>query len=160
MEPGEQIKREKLEGLIEAIFTGSPIVYEAYSVPDQELRTFSSKEEVLKHINEVFDSKENLVYLSIHYPESNGYVFQKKIDLIPEKCNGARVRYSAAGWGLVQFQLWRKDAGLFCNIGANSEKRAQKWESTIPEMKSPTLWDWKEVQKECRRLNRVLKQSA
>ena len=85
---------------------------------------------------------------------------KKKTKLVPEKCNGAKIRYSVEGWGLIQFQLWLKESGLFCDINSNSEKRALKWESTSPELLSPNLWNWKEVQSQCRRLNRVLKQNA
>ena len=160
MELGNPIKQENLEYLIDALFEDDPEVYEAYSQPDHELRKFGSKQEVLEYIKEVEGRNENLVYLSIHYPETKGYVRIKKIDLKPEKCNGAKTRFSTEGWGLVQFQLWLKDTGLFCDIGSNSEKRALKWESTYPELKSPELWNWKEVGRQCRRLKRVLKKCA
>ena len=160
MELGNQIKKENLEDLIDALFIDDPVIYEAYSQPDQELRKFDLKQEVLTYIKEVESRNDNLVYLSIHYPGTNGYVRKKKIDLKPEKCNGATTRFSTEGWGLIQFQLWLKDTGLFCDIGSNSEKRAQKWEPTYPELKSPGLWNWKEVGRQCRRLKRVLIQCA
>ena len=47
MELGNPINKDKLENLIESIFQDSPIVYEAYSIPDKELRTFSTKSEVM-----------------------------------------------------------------------------------------------------------------
>lgn len=160
MEQGIPINKDHLYGLIESIFQGNPVVYEAYSIPDQELRVFSTSSDVMSYIDEASYKEENLVYLSIHYPEAEGYIYIKRINLIPEKCKGATVRYSAEGWGLIQFQLWLNKNGLSCEIGANSEKRALAWASTHPELKSPHLWKWQVVQRQCRRLNRVLKKSA
>ena len=160
MEMGSPVNKDHLVGLIESIFQGNPAVYEAYSVPDNELRMFHSSAEVMRYIDEVKNKKENLAYLSIHYPAAGGYIKIKKINLIQKKCKGAKLRYSAEGWGLIQFQLWIKENGFTCDIGVNSEKRALKWEPTYPELKSPGLWEWKEVQKQCQRLKRVLKKSA
>jgi hypothetical protein len=101
-----------------------------------------------------------LAYLSIHYAIAGGSVRKKEIDLNPEKCKGAKVRYSVEGWGLIQFQLWNKENDFTCDIGVNSEKRANAWEATCPELGSPSLWNWKEIKKQNRRLNRVLTSSA
>ena len=156
-----QVKVENLRNLVETIFLdGEVTVYEAYSIPDKELRVFVSPEEVMAYISEVESSKDDLAYLSIHYANAGGFVRKKKVDLNPEKCKGAKVRYSVEGWGLIQFQLWNKASGLTCDIAVNSEKRANAWEATNPELKSPSLWNWKEVQKHNRKLNRVLKSSA
>ena len=160
MEIGKIVQREKLKELVEAIFQESPTVYQAYSLPDSEIRIFNSPSEVMEYISEVEGSKENLVSLSIYYPKSEGFVRTKKIELNPKKCSGAKVRYSIEGWGLIHFQLWLKQSALTCDIKANSEKRALKWESTSPELKSPEAWDWKVVGSHCRRLNRVLSKCA
>ena len=161
MNMSSQVNVENLRSLVESIFLGGEVtVYEAYSIPDKELRIFASTEEVMAYISEVESSKDNLAYLSIHYANTGGFVRKKKIDLNPEKCKGAKVRYSVEGWGLIQFQLWIKVSGLTSDIGVNSEKRANAWEDTYPELKSPSLWNWKEIQKHNRKLNRVLKSSA
>ena len=160
MDSGYPINPENLEELIEAIFQDAPNVYEAYSIPDNDLRSFSSKSEVMEYIDEVSISREKLVYLSIHYPRANGFFLKERIDLVPEKCNGATFRFSAGGWGLIHFQLRLKENGMTCDIKANSEKRALAWEHTHPEFKSPELWNWKEVQSQCRRLKRILKKCA
>lgn len=155
------VKPENLQRLVDAIFaSGEVVVYEAYSVPDKALRTFDSSKEVFDYIDEVKVSKSNLAYLSLHYTKANGFIYKKTIALEPKKCNGAKTRYSVEGWGLIQFQLWLNPDGLSCGIGGNSEKRAGEWESTKPMLKSPALWDWKEVQKQHRRLKRVLKLSG
>ena len=160
MEMGSPVNKERLEGLVESIFQNNATVYEAYSVPDNELRVFQTSSEVMRYIDEVSNKKENLAYLSIHYPEAGGYINIKRINLIPEKCKGAKVRYSAEGWGLIQFKLWFNENSITCEIDVNSEKRALKWASTYPDLKSPDLWEWKEVQRQCQRLKRVLKKSA
>lgn len=161
MRTGTPIKAEHLKELIDSIFSdGEVCVYEAYSKPDKELRTFGSSEEILEYIEELKSNSDNLAYLSLHYLNSGGFVRNKEINLIPEKCNGALKRYSAEGWGLIQFQLWLNDNGCTCDIGVNSEKRAHAWEHTYPELRSPSLWNWKVVQKQNRRLKRVVKKYA
>lgn len=161
MSIGTPIKTENLKELIGSIFSGGDVcVYEAYSIPDKELRIFSSSEEIIEYIEELKSKKENLAYLSLHYLDSGGFVQKKEINLIPEKCSGALKRYSIEGWGLIQFQLWLNEGGYTCDVGVNSEKRAHAWEHTYPELRSPSLWNWKEVQKQNHRLKRAVKKYA
>ena len=150
---------EDLIELVECLFVNDAEVYEAYSGYDQSLRKFLSPSEVLGEIDLASGKKEKLVYLSIYYPGMAGYLRTKKIKLNPSKCNGAKLRYSIEGWGLVHVQFHLGSSDIRCDISANSEKRAMTWFSTHPELKTPELWNWKEVQKQSRRIKRVLKKA-
>ena len=70
MEMGSPVNKDRLEALIESIFQSDAMVYEAYLVPDKELRVFHTSSEVMSFIDEVSNRKENLAYLSIYYPEA------------------------------------------------------------------------------------------
>lgn len=153
-----QIDKSKLDNLINAVFAESVTVYEAYSDFDKRLKTFKATQDVLSYIEEKQDKKCDLVFLSLHYAETRGFVYEKTINLNAKKVKHAQKRYSINGWGLISFQLWLEDNGYYCDINANSEKRAIKWQETYPDFKSVDLWNWKAVAKQNRRLKRALKQ--
>jgi len=157
---GKKISPTLLPTLVQSLFAKEQEVYETYSKNDQKLRKFESADEVLSEIELASSRKDSLVYLAIYYPNAKGYTRIKKIDLDPRKCNGAKTRYSIQGWGLVHFQIQKNDHDIVCNITANSEKRALAWFSTHPELETPELWSWKEVNKQLSRLKRVLNKST
>lgn len=152
---------EQFLAMLDAIFESEPVtVYEAYSEYDKELRVFASANQVLAQVARLKAGDISLVYLSLHFGNAEGYVRKKRITLKPRKCKGATFRYSVEGWGLIHIQLSQKENCMQCELSANSEKRAQKWEEYIPELESAALWNWIEVNKQKRRLNRVLRKSA
>ena len=53
----------------------------------------------------------------------------------------------------IEKYMQREDT-VRCGFTVNSEKRANNWLITIPELKSPDLWNWKAVEKNARRLIR------
>jgi phosphomannomutase len=155
------IAYEDLSNIVEAIFeVDEVIVYEMYSEYQKELKIFTSPDQVFDEIEQMKVGTRHQVLLSLHYENAAGYVQPRRIELDPLKCNGANFRYSIEGWGLIHVQLSLKENRIHCNISANSEKRAQKWEETFPELKSASLWNWAEVNKQKSRLNRVLRKSA
>lgn len=98
------------------------------------------------------------VNLLVHYPEALGFVATRVITLQPEKCGGASWREALEGWGLIQLQLQYRVADFVeFRVAVNTEKRAQAWAQTYPEMGAPSLWNWKLVEKHARRLIRVLR---
>jgi len=148
--------------VVEAIFaSGSPIVSEAYSDFDVNIVVFNSAEELTAYINQAREGGEKLLTFSVYYPDTQGFREVRKITLKSEACDGHKFRYGVGGWGVIQFHLERqKDATFKCYFGVNSEKRANKWSGTYPELKSPNLWNWRFVEKHMRRLSRDVKKYA
>ena len=50
--------------------------------------------------------------------------------------------------------------GLPSHVGANTHKRAEKWQRHYPEFGLPAAWDWDAVARHERRLIRVLKKAV
>ena len=147
--------------LIDSTFEGQPAVFESYSKYDSDTSRFERPEDLKKYIESERNEGERFIDLSIHYPETKGVVHKERINLNPTKCNGAKLRFRANGWGLIQFQLdFKESEKLECRIAVNSEKRALNWSSAYPDLQYPALWDWKMVEKNARRLIRVLRKCA
>ncbi len=161
MQRVEIIKTDKISLLAKSIFEGNPNVYEGYSKYDSDIVEINDSTEFEEYIETESSDGENYIHLAIHYPETKGFIEKQKINLIPEKCDGASHRYRINGWGLIHFQLDLKEPeAVECRFAVNSEKRANGWSSTYPELKSPSLWEWKLVEKNARRLIRVLRKCA
>lgn len=163
MQREDNISNESLGKIIEAIYDGDPRVIEAYSEFDRDIREIPTKESLEQLISEEIGKKNRhkSVYCLLLYPGSNGFVSKRKIQLDPKRCDGATYRYTMEGWGVSQFQLeLTKPASIRCRFAANSEKRANNWAETYPELGSPSLWKWSVVEKNTRRLIRVLRKNA
>ena len=161
MQRSEHIELDKVELIVDAIFEGNPKVYESYSKYDCDIRLFTCPTDLNQYFESERDLDRSFVDLVIHYPEMNGFVQKEKINLNPDKCSGARLRYRINGWGLIHIQLDFKELEKpEIRIAVNSEKRAIGWSSTYPELKSPNLWNWIMVEKYARRLIRVLRKCA
>jgi hypothetical protein len=69
-------------------------------------------------------------------------------------------RQSAIGWGLIQLQLEDVRSGKLrrSSINVNSERRAQRWVKTYADELGPVdAWDWLEVGRTIRRIERLIK---
>ena len=158
MQSEVHISESHVADVIAEIFAqGTPIAYESYSEPEQEIRSFSSALELEAEISLRVPDERRFVSYSIHYPEAKGLVKKRKFDLIPEKNDGKRFRFSMDGWGLIQLQLTYSDDHVSCRVAVNSEKRALAWLQTYPDHGDPSLWDWKIVEKHARRIIRKMK---
>jgi hypothetical protein len=153
------ISFDRLTLIADAIYEiGNPKVQEAYSVPEEDLRRLDTATALLSHIEKALSGRLKSASYMIYYPESEGITKQKRIDLIPEKCDGKKFRFFAEGWGLIQFQLRFSPSGdLMCRFAVNSEKRAKAWFPTFPDHGDPSLWKWKIVERHARRLIRSIK---
>lgn len=150
-----------VKAVAEAIFKERPaVVIEAYSAPEQELRTFQSSEELCSYALARRDSAEGCVHLAVHYPDMGGRLARTNVSLDPLKCNGHSYRYSADGWGLIWVYLQLRPTSLHSFISANSEKRALAWAATRPALDPPSTWQWPAIARHVRRLRRVLKLAA
>jgi hypothetical protein len=155
------ISGSHLKAVIHAIFAeGNPIIEEAYSVPEEDVRRFDTESGLLDDIDRSFSGKVRWAYYMIYYPEAKGLVRKKRNDLLPEKNGGKRFRFTVEGWGLIQLQLSGvDDQKVKCRVAVNSEKRALTWFATYPDHGDPRLWDWKLVERHARRIIRVMKKA-
>jgi hypothetical protein len=158
MQGQAKISVAQVGDVIDAVFAqGNPLVYESYSEPEEELRSFDSPLPLEAEIEMRVPAERRSLLYSIYYPEAKGLVKKTRIQLIPEKNTGKRFRFSADGWGLIQLQLTFGDSDVSCRIAVNSEKRALSWFGTYPDHGDPQLWEWKIVEKHARRIIRALK---
>ena len=162
MQAAGTIEAADVPRIIEAIFAAdSPVVSEAYSGFDANIVVFNSAEELAVYINQAREGGEKLLTFSVYYPDTQGFREVRKITLKPEACDGHKCRYGVSGWGVIQFHLeHQQDTTFKCYFGVNTEKRANKWAGTYPELRSPNLWNWRLVEKHIRRLPREIKKSA
>jgi hypothetical protein len=161
MQQVQEIEISKMNDIVNSIFQVPAIAYEDYSDLDSDLKKYDSKESLLKAIDEANTRNAHSANFAIYYPEAKGHFFKEKKSVNPEKCNGASYRYIASGWGLVHLQIdLRKKPIVKVRVAVNTATRAETWSATSPEFKDPSLWDWKYVEKQTRRIIRVLKQCA
>src|SRR5689334_19395898 len=87
--------------------SGDCDVYESYSRFDQSLRQFHSLVDFEEHfsINDWNVGAQQTLSLQLYPRDAGGQVFHEPINLKPEACSGAKIRYHIAGWGLVQLYL-------------------------------------------------------
>ena len=148
--------------LLDAIFIEKVVVFEAYSKFEMPVLQFRSAEELVRHISSEKGQNRKYFDFKIHYESMGGTVSVRRFILKPEACDGAKWRESAEGWGLISVQFKYEDAGtISTEIKANSEKRAIKWAETYADrLGSFAAWDWKLVEKHCRRLARKIENLA
>ncbi|MBB5353966.1 hypothetical protein HNR46_004237 [Haloferula luteola] len=157
MQATQHISREQLAKIVEAIFgQGEVIVKEASSRYDSPARAFSGTEALNHDLDD--DATPGFRFYSIYYPEAGGHVYERRIELIPEKCDGHTHRFKQEGWGLIRLQCRSRAQGTIeCNIAVNSEVRAANWSDAYPDMKDPAEWDWNVVKSKAGRLVRLLR---
>lgn len=163
MQREDKIPFDSIGKIIDAIYQGNPTVFEAYSDFERDIGYFPTKKSLTDFISKELTSsnKHKSVYCLMQYPEWGGVVRKRKILLDPKRCDGATYRYTMEGWGLIQFQMNLTDPELVsCRFAVNSEKRANNWASVAPELGAPSLWNWSLIEKNIRRLIRVLRKNA
>lgn len=161
MQRTEEIEVSKIGDIVSAIFQEPAIAYEDYSAFDTELQIYDSESSLNSAIEEAVKNNDYSANFAIYYPEAKGYFFKERKTLNPEKCNGATFRFVSSGWGLFHLQIdLRNKPKVVVRVTVNSAKRAGAWSHTYPELKEPELWDWKYVEKQARRMIRVLKKCA
>jgi hypothetical protein len=120
-------------------------VFQDYSEFDSELIEFGSADEVCEHYNLFkFDNGKSQMANIILWPTEASDKFKvTKIELNPDKCNGATYRYQANDWGLIQLQFkGTNKLGLqYSHTNHNTEKRALAWEE-IDRDKLGNVRDW------------------
>ena len=135
-------------------------VYENASDYGKLLKRFHSTEEVMNEFYKNYPngSKWHSVFLQLYVIGSGPAFSARRIELRPDKCGGATHRFSADGWGLIQFYLHREfDSRLEAShSNHNSKKRAEKW-ATCNDMGEPSAWDFESINSFSSRLNRFIR---
>jgi hypothetical protein len=162
MQSTATLSREAFTELAEFVFeSGAPVVFEAYSGYGQRLRRFRAPSELLAEIESTLAGGQKSLHLAIHFPDAKGHVAERKIKLDPKSCDGHTWRYTVEGWGLIQFQGDLRHAPTIeCRVAVNTQKRAEAWANTYPELRDPELWDWGVVQQQAGRISRRMKKIA
>ena len=117
-------------------------------------------QELRQEIDELINTDAPFFQFAFYYPASEGFVEKQRVSLNPKKCNGHTFRFSIKGWGLIYLQFHRKPQGIECRAAVNTEKRANSWKDTYLDLKEPSLWQWKVVEKNARRIIRVINKIA
>ena len=136
-------------------------IYECYSRFGEQLHQFESLVEIEAHfsINDWGIGAKESILLQLYPRGASGRMVRRRINLDPTKCGGAKFRYSAEGWGLVQLYLEPPRDGQLrpSHTNHNSEARATAWSDTIHDLGAPSDWSWDKVNSFSRRLNRFIR---
>lgn len=161
MQATRVITEQNIDEVLTAVYKeGEPIAYQADSDYGEELKRFNSKEELTQEIGQLLYANAPFFQFAFYYPESEGFVEKQRAVLNLKKCNGHTFRFSLKGWGLIYLQFHRKPHGVECRAAVNTEKRANAWKDTNPDLKEPSLWQWNVVEKNARRIIRVINKIA
>jgi hypothetical protein len=127
-------------------------VFESYSVPDESIREFTTPME----IRGAFERRAGGLGLMIYSPTMKGRLTTERIDLKPGAIRGKSWREKISGWGLIQLELMGVRNGALGSsfTNHNTEKRARAWERTYPTIPPLEGWDFPEVTRISRRINR------
>src|SRR5579864_2151775 len=134
---------------------GACQVFESFSTPDSPLQQFTSTLEVRHALD-----KRGVAHLGLmlYAPSMNGQFSIERFELRPGAIPGKSWREQISGWGMIQIELFNVQAGKlrpsFTNH--NSENRARRWANTAPYLPSVDAWDFREVARISRRINRYI----
>jgi len=139
-------------------------VYELSSDYEQPLKQFDSTAEVLDQFQRRFPAGQpwHTVHLQLCVLGASPPFTPRRVELDPKVCGGARFRYEADGWGLVQLYLTvpRGDRLENSHTNHNSLKRAESWAGTFKNRPPPESWDFKRITAFSSRLNRAIRARA
>lgn len=145
------------EAILDFVFSNRDWrLLEAYSLPDRELRTFTS----VGAVTSAFDLTREHAQLKLYAPEMRGHVTPERINLKPGVLGNATFRYSTNGWGLIQlrFEAPRQETLAASHTNHNSQNRAERWAPTYPEdAEYVATWDWAAVTRVSGRLVRHIR---
>lgn len=119
-------------------------VMQTYSVPGTALDFDISPERVLREI-----TANNFTQWSLYSKRFGGRIGVRVIHM-----NSGQTRETIEGWGLISLLTQHNAGRVEYDFTANSEKLARKWEPTYPEWASVDSWNWPEISRTVRGLNR------
>jgi hypothetical protein len=128
-------------------------VFESYSMPGMPLRRFAALAEAIASFDECGPAG---LVLMLYSPAMRGDFAIERFELKPGVVPGATWREKISGWGLIQMELPGLQAGKLrqASTNHNSEKRARLWAKTYPNLPPVEAWDFQEVTRVSRRINR------
>jgi hypothetical protein len=151
---------EDFRGILEFVFAQPGwILVELDSVPDQPLRQFHSADPLMG----AYDLASDGALLQLYSPDMGGSIIEQYIDFEPGAVGDAKGRTDSAGWGLIQLYLSGERDGRIgkSHTNHNSEARARQWEPIYKNELGPvSAWNWTEVARTSRRLNRHIRGMA
>ena len=152
------------KSVLEYVFSLQCRVFELSSSFDTELVEFKSTYEIEQHFTiEDWSTVDYPAMLFQLYPENSlGKIHIKRVELDPTKCDGATFRFKCSGWGMIQLYLYGLVHGELreSHTNHNSERRAQKWGSTYPELGDARDWDFRLVNSTSRKVNQFIKANS
>ena len=132
---------------------------ELASIPDQPLRRFHSTDALL----DAHDLERSGALMQLYTPDLGGGIIERPIVFHPGAMGDAKGRTDSEGWGLIQLYLSGERDGRIglSHTNHNSEARARSLETTYAHGLGPvSAWNWTEVERASRRLNRHIRQTA
>lgn len=147
--------------MAEAIFSKSPLAVVESDSFDSVPRRLTTVAEFCDYAAEQKTNPRGSVHLAVLYPDMGGQMTEARRDHAPESSGGISYGVSIEGWGLIRVYLdLRGGRPPGSRVSANTQKRAEKWASTYPELALPSTWNWSAVKSHERRLARALKSVA
>jgi hypothetical protein len=107
-------------------------------------------------VRDAFERGAGGLGLMIYSPSMKGQFTIERFDLKPGAIPGKSWRERISGWGLIQMELGKARNGVLTPsvTNHNTEKRARAWEQTYPSIPPLQGWDFVEVTRISRRINR------
>jgi hypothetical protein len=147
------VKDDKLD-ILDYIFTETDLhIYELSSKYEQEIKEFKTVSEIDSRFD-LDNGNEFAVTFQLWTQRHKGSPIFRKINLIPQKCQGHTFRYSTDGWGLIQLYFGgiRNNELNHSHIGHFNEKGALRNEIPHHFMGKVNSWDWNEINATSRKL--------
>lgn len=136
-------------------------MFEPYSLPDTELVEFHDTKEVHERYPSP-DPQRRHVLLQLWPTKASRSLRITRLKLDPLACDGHTFRHRVEGWGLIQLYLdGVSESGIrHSHTGHYSAKGASGWEGIRSEVAPAEDWDFTEVARVSRRLNRHIQKIA
>jgi hypothetical protein len=136
-------------------------VYELGSDSEKPLKQFQNASEVLAQFDRKFSTgkKWTHVHLQLYVRGAGPLFVPRRIELDPRACGGAKFRYAAEGWGLVQLYLGTatRDDVKESHTNHNTQRGLEAWATQSSHLQEIERWDFKKITAFSSRLNRQIK---
>jgi len=135
-------------------------VYELASDFEASLKEFHSPDEVLGQFERCHADgrKWHTVHLQLYVLGAGPDFVPRRVELDPGRCHGARFRFNADGWGLVQFYLSSPNGGKLESSHTNHfGKRGAMVRGSIDDVDK---WDFRRITAFSGRLNREIRKRS
>lgn len=145
---------EDIKRIFDFIFSELNLeVYLSYSDYGQQIKSYNSTAKLFNDFT-FADITDMSIDFQLWTPKFEGDLVIRKIDLDPKRCKGHTFRYTAEGWGLIQFYcgILKENKLNFSHLGHQSSKRATLWQDTNQSLGRVDKWNWNEVETTGRKL--------